>query len=213
MYDNSFIFFTADHGDMLGDHYHWRKTYAYEGSANIPMLMKWPRDLETYVEKGSEMKQVTELRDILPTLLDITGQKIPDEMDGDSLLKLITEKNPKWREWVDLEHSTCYHKRNYWMALTDGKMKYIYFRSTGNEQLFNLKKDPGEIHDLADDPDYEEELEKWRSRMIDHLSERGKGWVKDGKLQTSKKGMLYGPNYPDYKESFFQKILRKIRGY
>ena len=38
MYENSVICYTADHGDMLGDHHHWRKTYAYEGSANIPYL-------------------------------------------------------------------------------------------------------------------------------------------------------------------------------
>jgi len=41
MYENSIICFTSDHGDMLGDHHHWRKTYAYEGSSNIPFILTW----------------------------------------------------------------------------------------------------------------------------------------------------------------------------
>ena len=42
MYDNALIVYVSDHGDMLGDHYYWRKTYPYEGSAHIPFLVKWP---------------------------------------------------------------------------------------------------------------------------------------------------------------------------
>ena len=45
--DETLIVFTADHGDMLGDHNMWRKTYAYEPSAKIPMLMRWPTGLIT----------------------------------------------------------------------------------------------------------------------------------------------------------------------
>ena len=40
--DQTLIVFLADHGDMLGDHNLWRKTYAYEASSRIPMLMRWP---------------------------------------------------------------------------------------------------------------------------------------------------------------------------
>jgi arylsulfatase A-like enzyme len=42
MLDNTLIVFTADHGDMLGDHHLWRKTYAYESSTRIPMIVRWP---------------------------------------------------------------------------------------------------------------------------------------------------------------------------
>ena len=42
MYDNALIFFVSDHGDMMGDHHHWRKTYAYEGSTHIPFIVKFP---------------------------------------------------------------------------------------------------------------------------------------------------------------------------
>lgn len=89
MYDNALICFTADHGDMLGDHYHWRKTYPYEGSAHIPYIVKWPADISKSIPDGSSIEQPVELRDFLPTFIDIAGGSVPPDMDGRSLLKLI----------------------------------------------------------------------------------------------------------------------------
>lgn len=196
MYDNALVLFTADHGDMLGDHHHWRKTYAYEGSAHIPFLMKWPKNLETVIQRGLRLDYPVELRDILPTFLEVSGQNIPTDMDGDSLLKLVRERNPRWRDYIDMEHSTCYRPENYWCGLTDGKYKYIYHFYTGQEQLFDLTNDPGELHDLAQESTNQKRLQIWRGRMITHLSERGEEFVQDGKLKIRKEGMLYSPNYP-----------------
>ena len=42
MYNDALIVFVSDHGDMMGDHYHWRKTYPYEGSTHVPYIVKWP---------------------------------------------------------------------------------------------------------------------------------------------------------------------------
>jgi len=197
MYDNAVITFTADHGDMLGDHHHWRKTYAYEGSAKIPFLMKWTKNYKTQVKRGSHLPQPVELRDFLPTFLDAAGSEIPAEIDGASLLKLVRDKNSFWREYIDLEHATCYQKENYWAALTDGKIKYIYCFYTGEEQLFNLEKDHRELDELARKSQYADTLKLWRQRMVKHLSERGEEFVKDGKLRIRKEKMLYSSNFPE----------------
>lgn len=194
MYDNALICFTSDHGDMLGDHYHWRKTYAYEGSANIPFLLKWPAQFKAGIQRGTKNEKVTELRDFLPTFLDAAGAEIPSEIDGLSLLRLVKNPESKWRPYIDLEHATCYSKENYWCALTDGTWKYIWFFRTGDEQLFNLKTDPGEEIDLAESNTAE--LEKWRNEMVHHLKIRGEDFVKDGHLVKVEKTLLYGPNYP-----------------
>ncbi|MFC1806608.1 arylsulfatase, partial [Planctomycetota bacterium] len=58
--DSTLILFTADHGDMLGDHHLWRKTYAYEASARIPMLVRWPDSLSA--RRGQVLDQPVELR-------------------------------------------------------------------------------------------------------------------------------------------------------
>lgn len=94
MYENAIICFTADHGDMLGDHHHWRKTYAYEGSTKIPYIIKWPASVSKIIPNGSTLEQPVELRDFLPTFIDLAGGKIPEEMSGSSLLKLVTTPSP-----------------------------------------------------------------------------------------------------------------------
>lgn len=193
MYDNSVIVFVADHGDMLGDHYHWRKAYAYEGSSHIPLIVKLPGK---QLQAVRNIRQVVELRDILPTFLQEAGVSQPEDMDGKSLIPLIKGAGTKWRDWIDLEHTMVYDENNYWAALTDGNMKYIWFFPTGREQLFDLEQDPHEINELSQKPAYAEKLRIWRNRMTQHLSERGEPFVKDGKLQIFQNPMLYGPNYP-----------------
>ena len=138
-----------------------------------------------------------ELRDILPTFLDACGDTVPSDMDGKSLLSIITNPSAPWREWIDMEHATSYADHNYWTAVTDGHIKYIWFVRTGNEQLFDLDTDPREERNLAELPGSKELLERTRSIMVEHLSERGEQWVKDGKLCTHAENILYGPNYPD----------------
>lgn len=196
MYDNSLILFTSDHGDMIGDHHSWRKTYAYEGSAAIPMIVKLPQSETAAYPKGSTLEQPVELRDILPTFLDEAGATVPADMDGASLLSLIRDKQASWRRWIDLEHATCYSDHNYWCALTDGKLKYIWFLRTGEEQLFDLEKDPQETTDQSKNRRYARQLTALRDAMKEHLAERGDEWVKDGQLQTRKGTLLYSPHYP-----------------
>jgi arylsulfatase A-like enzyme len=195
LYDNTLILFFADHGDMLGDHHLWRKTYAYESSANIPMILRWPKEMGMDSRRGGKLPQPTELRDVLPTFLDAAGAPIPANLDGKSLLDLVRGNTRNWRPWIDLEHSMCYDQ-DHWTALTDGRFKYIYFAYDGREQLFDMAKDPGELHNLAEELAHESSLKEWRERMIQHLTERGEEFVSGGKLAIRKKRFLYSPNYP-----------------
>ena len=195
IYDETLILFTADHGDMTGDHNLWRKSYAYEASARIPMLMRWPTGLVA-AERGQVSAHPTELRDVLPTFLDVAGALEPEKFEGRSLLDLARGKTGDWRPWIDLEHDICYDPANHWNGLTDGRFKYIFHAMNGEEQLFDLEKDPGETYDLAGESGYQEELAKWRGRLVGHLAERGDEFVKDGKLALRRERKLYSPNYP-----------------
>jgi arylsulfatase A-like enzyme len=194
--DSTFILFTSDHGDMLGDHHLWRKSYAYEGSAHIPMIIRWPEKLVPQAQRGITLSNPVELRDILPTFLDAAGARIPKQIDGKSLLTLMRNAGSKWRGWIDLEHATCYAKENVWTGLTDGCWKYIYHAYQGAEQLFDLRNDPWELHDLSKDSSYSSTLKLWRERMIEHLSERGEPFVRNGELAIRREPMVYGPLYP-----------------
>jgi len=193
--DNTLILFTCDHGEMAGDQHLWRKTYAYEGSARIPMIVSWGKDV-LEAKRGQVLSQLVELRDVLPTFLEAGGIDIPASMEGKSLLGLIRGKTDGWRKLLDLEHGTCYWNQNVWTAITDGRFKYIYHAFDGEQQLFDLDKDPNELKDLAADPASAETLRQWRRRMADHLAVRGEPWVKNGDLGLRTKPILYGPNYP-----------------
>ena len=194
-YDETLIVFTADHGDMTGDHNLWRKSYAYEPSARIPMLVRWPTGLVP-AARGQLLKQPVELRDVLPTLLDAASASRPAECNGASLLPLLRGAAAGWREWIDLEHDVCYSPTNHWNALTDGRTKYIYHAQDGAQQLFDLVKDPHETRDLAGDPAHAALLRQWRRRLVEHFAERGEPFLKNGDLQPRPQRQLYSPQYP-----------------
>ena len=196
MYDNALICFTSDHGDMLGDHYHWRKTYPYEGSVHIPYIVKWPTGIKKTIPNGAKINHPVELRDFLPTFIELAGGTVPPDMDGLSLLQLIKGDTKNWRRYIDLEHATCYSDDNYWAALTDGKIKYIWNFHNGNEQLFDLVRDPHELHNCINESTYQKQLTELREAMVKHLSERGEGFVKEGRLVKRTTTLLYSPNYP-----------------
>ena len=108
----------------------------------------------------------------------------------------IIRGGKKWRHVLDLEHSQIYEPDNAWVALTDGKYKYIYFTLTGEEQLFNLQNDPYELNNILDDQSGSRIHKKWYKMMVEHLNIRGSDWVLDKKLAVQKKSILQGEHFP-----------------
>jgi choline-sulfatase len=193
--DDTLILMLADHGDMLGDQYLWRKSYAYQGSTNIPLIVRPPKGwiLES---RGRVLTHPVEIRDVLPTLLEAAGAPIPEAVEGRSLFGAMRNPNARWREWIDLEHDVCYSPENHWNALTNGVRKYIFHAKTGEEQFFDLAADPYELNNLAGDPSRAAEVGTWRSRLTSHLAVRGEPWVVNGRLGLRPTSQLHSPNYP-----------------
>ncbi len=198
-YANTLIIFTSDHGDMMGDHHHWRKTYAYEGSARVPFIVKWPEKWD--LQRGQVRHEPIELRDVMPTLLDAAGVNIPESVDGASVLNPIRDPDAPWRDFVQGEHTTCYTRELGMQYVTDGREKYIWFHITGREQFFDLEKDPLECHDLASDPAAEKRIAPWRKRLAEINEKRGDPRGKNGKLVPQPDGALtFSPNYARWKQ-------------
>ena len=176
----------ADHGEMLGDHYLFRKTFAYEGSARVPLLISAPPSF------GFPKEQVREepvcLEDIMPTVLDLAGCPIPDHVDGKSLVPLLRgDEAPDWRDYLHGEHARCYNDIYNNHYLTDGREKYIWLSHTGQEQLFDLENDPGELNNLAASNQHAERVTVWRERMIKQLEGRPEGFTDGKKLIAGRK--------------------------
>jgi len=179
--DNTLIGFIADHGDMLGDHHLHRKTYAYEGSARIPFMIRYPG---SYDGPTGRFEHVVGKQDMMPTILDIVGVEGPEGMTGKSVVKAA--RGEPWREYLHGEHSPCYAIEPAMQYLTDGKEKYIYFPGTGEEQLFDLREDREELHDLSKDEKWADRLAEWRERLVRLLSDRGDGFADGEKLLVRK---------------------------
>lgn len=178
--ENTFVIMSSDHGEMLGDHNLWRKTYAYEASARVPFLIRPPASWDC--PRNVEIEQVIGWEDIMPTLLEAGGAPIPETVEGRSLLPLLQGETGGWREYYHGEHSPCYHIENANQYLTDGKWKYIWHTTTGAEQLFHLETDPMECTDLATEEEHRPALEMWRGRLIRHLENREEGLSDGAKL-------------------------------
>ena len=78
--DNTFIFFTSDHGDMMGDHGLFQKGPMYDGSTRVPLLVRFPG---TDSEQRRVYEPISQI-DLLPTLLDLMDQPIPQGLHGQS---------------------------------------------------------------------------------------------------------------------------------
>ena len=178
------VVFISDHGEMLGDHNHYRKTFAYEGSARVPLIIGLP---EPARRRSCIERTPAVLEDIYPTILDIAGIESTDDMgvDGLSLMPLYTtgggdDSAVKKRPFVHGEHSACYDEESATQFLTDGREKYIWNPVTGEEQLFDLDTDPQECTDLSETVGKKDRLLLWRGRLVERLAPRKEDNLSDG---------------------------------
>ncbi len=167
--DNTWVFFTSDHGDLCGAHRLPFKCPAmYDDLVRIPLIIVPP--------KGGSFDPcdaMTNNIDIVPTIMSIAG--IPEEssLPGQSLLPLITGKG-EYKE-NDAVYSK-YHQKQRWAApvrmIRTENWKYNVYIKHG-EELYNLKSDPHEMHNLADDPNYREIREELHSRLAAQIDSIG----------------------------------------
>ncbi len=163
-YQDTVIIFTSDHGELLGDHYTFRKTRPYQGSIHIPFILSGVHGMKA----GSVCNRIVELRDILPTLTELAGGEIPPSIDGLSLL------GETQREYLHGEHSGGDLGNQYIVTERD---KYCWFMESGREQYFRLDSDPQELHDAIGEPECQERIDYLRRILIQELTGREEGYT------------------------------------
>ena len=170
--DNTIVVFTCDHGDMLGDHGLYAKTLFYEESANIPMILTPTAD---YAHFGHHQvdERLVELRDIMPTLLEMAGIPIPGSVEGMSLV------SGGARDHLYGEH---YEGDIATRMIRAGRHKLIYYPVGNWVQLFDVENDPSDCRDLANSPEHATVREELTALLIEHLYGDDLEWVADGKL-------------------------------
>ena len=139
--DNTYIFFTADHGLSVGHHGLIGKQNMYEHSLKVPFLVVGPN-----IPKGEGRDQFIHLQDVMATSLELAGVKKPPYVEFSSLLPLIGDKNHE-------SHlgDTVYfaYQMKLQRAIRVGDYKLIVYPPVKTVRLFNIAEDPDEMRDLA----------------------------------------------------------------
>ena len=194
LFRNTWILFTSDHGEMLGDHGTFQKMLPYDGSVRIPFIMRYPDQLKA----GSEDTRFIDINDILPTVLDVAGVPCPnpERLPGESIFAVDGRKD-RTVEYV--EHS---HGKLRWISLITKSYKYNYYYGGGKEELFDLENDPDETTNLlyhAPTPEVLAVKEKLKARLTAIEAQYGlKGCVENGQFveQEEFKPFKYHENNP-----------------
>lgn len=154
--ENTIIVFSSDHGLAVGSHGLFGKQSLYEHSMKSPLIFVGPG-----IPKGTS-DALSYLYDIFPTVVDLVGADVPEGLDGKSLAPVIRGKTDAVRESVFLAYRDCQR------AVRHGDWKLIRYPQVGVTQLFNLKDDPNELTNLADDPKHADRV----MQMMERLRER-----------------------------------------
>jgi arylsulfatase len=173
--DNTYIIFSSDHGELLGDHHLFRKVSPLEGSAKVPLIVRPPRSVKC--PRGSSCDLPVAHMDLMPTILEEAGLAIPAIVEGSSLVPAVRGQETEWRDFIHGEHTGGRPGNQY---VTDGKEKFIWDSRSGRELFFDLSTDPPEETDRSHDPAYTDRVTMWRKRLIDVLAERPQDGLSDG---------------------------------
>jgi arylsulfatase len=151
--EDTLIVFMSDHGEALGDHGLIQKgARFFDGLVRVPLLLSWPRR----VKQGLRSDALVELIDVAPTLLEAAGLKTPAEMQGRSLMPILTGRASadRHRDFVRSEFLDALAKPDATRATMyrDARHKLVVYHGHARGELYDLQADPGEFDNLWEDP-------------------------------------------------------------
>ena len=177
LFEETYILFLSDHGELLGDHHHYRKSNPLEGSAHVPWIVKPSTAGESTHEAGTIRDEPVTFMDVMPSFLDAANVEPPVTVDGRSINPLLRGESMEWRPFIHGEldggGGFCGDGYHY---LTDGSVKFIWESVSGDEWFFDLVEDPNETTNRAGDPEYEDRVAMWRTRLVEQLEDRPEGF-------------------------------------
>ena len=180
LWDNTLIVFTSDHGEQMGDHWLLGKLGYFDASYHIPLIIRDPSRAADN-SRGRHLQGFTENIDIMPTLLEWAGVEAPAQCDGMSLLDGVRngELPVNWRteaHWeydfrdipngaaMEAELGLTAHQCTL-NVIRSNDYKYVHFTNLA-PLFFDLQADPGELHNLANDPAYLPKVLEYAQKML-----------------------------------------------
>ncbi|MBT3199598.1 MAG: sulfatase-like hydrolase/transferase [Phycisphaerales bacterium] len=170
--DNTVIIYTSDNGFLCGSHGYGSKVLPIEESARVPLMIFDPRSKTA--GKKLRCNALTGNIDFTPTILELAGLPVPENVDGKSLLPLLTQPKQDIREQMAFMNVWGPAPTHCLTALTK-RWKYTYWSygadgMTPAEELFDTENDPLELKNLAGSGAHAKDLAQMRARYDKELS-------------------------------------------
>jgi iduronate 2-sulfatase len=187
--DRTLIVFVADHGYHLGEHSLWGKTSNFELDAHVPMMVALPRSGGgggAGVAPGRHSREIVELIDVFPTLVDLCGLPRPDGLDGVSIAPLVRDPEARGKSaafsqfprpaYYDREPTPVPKAMGY--SVRTDRVRYTEWRDwkTGDvvgRELYDGRRDPAETRNAVDDPALADALQEAR-RLLERQFPTGR---------------------------------------
>lgn len=160
--ENTLVIFTSDHGEGIAAHRWASKLSLYEESAQVPLVFSYPG----YIPAGTNKSPVS-LLDLMPTICDFANAPQPSSLPGKSLRPILEKREDLDRKFVVCELAADNHRKEIQGRMVrSARFKYCAFTpGEPSEQLFDLTRDPGEMHNLATTPEYFADLQEHRAML------------------------------------------------
>ncbi|MEN8772156.1 MAG: sulfatase [Akkermansiaceae bacterium] len=158
--DNTIVIFTSDHGYHLGEHDFWAKVSLHDESAAVPLIIRIPG------KKPAVCNSLVELLDLYPTLSNLCGLEVPKRLQGKDISKMMS--NPK-----EEVRNAAFSVNGKGFLLREQDWAYIAYgkNGKGEEELFDMNKDPKQYTNLAKDPKHAETVARFQKQMAAKLKE------------------------------------------
>ncbi len=176
--ENTMVVYTSDQGFFLGDHGWFDKRFMFEESLRMPFLVRFPRE----VAPGTVNEDIVTNVDFAPTFLDLAEASIPEAFQGRSFRPVLRGNTPEnwqtsmyYRYWM--HNDDCHHiYAHYGVRTKRYKLIYYYSDPLGQEgakeptfepewELFDLERDPHELHSVYDDPAYADVVRELKGEL------------------------------------------------
>ncbi len=168
---NTIIVYSSDQGFYNGEHGWYDKRWMYEESFRNPLIVRWPG----VTAAGSRPDALVQNIDYAPTFLEAAGAAVPAAVQGRSLVPILKGTTPD--DWRNTLLYTYYERGCHNVAphrgVRDDRYKLIHYYEHGEWELFDLEKDPLEMHSVYKDPAYRETVDRLKRELQRLMKEAG----------------------------------------